>query len=76
EDLAKETELELYETDFTIAKYLEFNIYSPKATDTELGIILYADNPKTEQRDYYYTMIDANFSGWKFFSVAFRDMQK
>ncbi len=75
EDLKKETELEIAEAEFSRARFLEFNIYSPKATDTNLAVILYADNPETEERDCYYTMVDANFEGWKLFSVNFKDFE-
>jgi len=75
EDLTKEAEIAIEGADFNRAKHLEFYLYTPNATDTNFAVALYSDNDSTKERDYYYTEIKADFSGWEFFSFPFADFK-
>ncbi|MBD1381017.1 heparinase II/III domain-containing protein [Metabacillus arenae] len=51
--------------DWSHHDYLEFWLYSEKATGTDIYTILGSDNPETTNYDYYLASINVDWSGWK-----------
>ena len=44
---------------------LEFWLYSARANRARIYLVLYSDNPATEGLDYYYHILDLDWTGWK-----------
>lgn len=50
--------------------YIEASIYSSAKTGMKFGFVLDADNPETAEKDYWYSSVTVNWTGWK--KIAFR----
>jgi hypothetical protein len=51
---------------------LTFWCYSPEATGARLLLILWSENPDTDGWDYYWTLIDVDWTEWREFSIPKR----
>ena len=72
-DLYKNINIPVSQNDISSAKYLEFWIYSAKATQMEFTIGLISDNPQTYCTDYYSSTIKVNWTGWRIVSLSYGD---
>ncbi len=68
-DLYRNIEIPVSTNDFSGGEYLEFYLYSPAKYNTRFALALYSDDKSNLCKDYYYTMIDIDFEGWKLVSV-------
>lgn len=72
-DLYKNINIPVTRNDISSAKYLEFWVYSAKATQMEFTIGLISDNPQTYCTDYYSSTIKVNWTGWRIVSLSYGD---
>lgn len=72
EDVKRSVKLSC-DKDWSEGEFLEFWVYSPLKTSSSFAIAVISDNKETACTDYYETVVQGNFKGWKIFSIPFSD---
>lgn len=57
------------QADWSQGSYLEFWMYSTVQTKSSFGLAVISDNPETDCVDYYDTVINVDYKGWRLISV-------
>ncbi len=73
-DQGNELRLEAIPHDWSGYNALSFDLYSEKATDSRLWLLLPSENPDTEGPDYFSVSLRLDFEGWRHFIFSFDEI--
>lgn len=73
EDIKRTIKLECAK-DWSDGEFVEFWVYSPVKTSSSFAIAIISDNEETTCTDYYETVVQGNYKGWKIFSIPFSEL--